>query len=524
MSLIAPNLSFANTNDKSKVNPEAFNLLADYEFEEYTMTSFYSGRKPSPLLANVLLFCLFLIIGIGFGYQSFITLKLQAQGASYLDQSHFSLSMLPFTFKVFTASFLDVYYIKKIGKCKTWICSSLFLVTIVLAYYSIHANTAVHPDSILKLTVTWTIINSLVTFFQIAGETWIVKLFDSQDEQGAAASLTSIGREIGKFLGYNVFVPLNDQDWLNTYIFTRTPTTRALMTDQELIMLLALMTGLFFVVTFFFVAEKQTERDGGSAPLKSHMKMIVNLFCIKSTQKLILWLFVTQLFVYFVRDSLTLKLLDNGISTTFVVNSITAAFIPTILSLYIIMRLSRKGILLRMSHIVNVFNVVSAVAYFLVFLDLEKNRDLERSKLFFIFTTILDKATWSGPNLAMAYVNTVTSHEMGSTFITLVNGVSNLSYSGPTAIGLKIISMNIIPYNLFATAALGMQLLALAATYHMPTALDKLDREDYDCIDYRVPSLYGSPLANANMADYHPRYSQILKSWATEYIQGQPDR
>mgnify|MGYP000928760013 FL=1 len=51
-----------------------------------------------------------------------------SKGSSYTDQSILSCMMYPFMLKIFVAPVVDFAYLKKLGKCKTYILISGFIV------------------------------------------------------------------------------------------------------------------------------------------------------------------------------------------------------------------------------------------------------------------------------------------------------------------------------------------------------------------------------------------------------------
>ena len=77
--------------------------------------------------------CMGMLLGY---FTSSLTVILVDKGASFKDLGNISWIALPFSFKFVIAPYIDSLYIKKIGKRKTYICSSLLLMGVIMIFYS----------------------------------------------------------------------------------------------------------------------------------------------------------------------------------------------------------------------------------------------------------------------------------------------------------------------------------------------------------------------------------------------------
>lgn len=91
---------------------------------------------------------------------------------------------------------------------------------------------------VVPLTVLFTIVNCLVIFIQISGESWILTMF-SKETKTKASTFLSVGQTLGVILGYNIFTPLNDVDWLNNNIFVDNPISSPLVTHTMMCFFMA---------------------------------------------------------------------------------------------------------------------------------------------------------------------------------------------------------------------------------------------------------------------------------------------
>lgn len=76
-------------------------------------------------------------VGIWVGFYAIISQQLRAMGIDYRDQAMMSTIIWPASGKILIAPFVDTYYSKKLGKCKTWLLGgALANVVLLLLLYS----------------------------------------------------------------------------------------------------------------------------------------------------------------------------------------------------------------------------------------------------------------------------------------------------------------------------------------------------------------------------------------------------
>lgn len=429
--------------------------------------------------AKIVIACLFLIIGICQGYQSSLVFILQEEGASYADQSLFRLALLPFAFKSVFAPVIDLCYWRRFGKCKTWIAVSSMSIFVALVVCRSITDGQVQPRHVKKIACVWTVVNVVLACAQIAGEVLTIKLFETQEERGKGAGLKSIGQEVGFFIGLNIFVPLNDKEWLNSYLFSNYPLSRPLIQNSEFMLAIAIFSLILGIVTTCFVSEKQNERNQGVNPVKEYFKSIPKFFKCRSVLLLLLYLFTTRWFFFLIRDSLPLKMIDLGIKKTYLVNLQTLTFPLTLLAISLTTSMIKQGNIIRLSHIIKSFTCLLLIYMFIVYYDLKVNANIDRSKALLFVNSVLDKA-FTGGMLCQAYINTAISTEHGSIFISLAVNSVNLSGLLPVSIGLKLIHTNFVDYDYFALFCCSAQILVLLVTYPLALSLDQKTTRDFD--------------------------------------------
>ena len=79
----------------------------------------------------VFIFIIYLLQSIPFGLLTSIPMILQSRKSSYSDQGLISFAFWPHAFKILWAPLLDSFYIKRLGRRKSWIVIFQILIAIV---------------------------------------------------------------------------------------------------------------------------------------------------------------------------------------------------------------------------------------------------------------------------------------------------------------------------------------------------------------------------------------------------------
>jgi len=85
--------------------------------------------------------------------------------------------------KIVQAPFIDSYYFKSIGKCKTYIGGFAFALSIALFFIAPHIEELARPKTVNLLTAVWTGVVVSSIFIQISGEMLIIKIFKKPEDK-----------------------------------------------------------------------------------------------------------------------------------------------------------------------------------------------------------------------------------------------------------------------------------------------------------------------------------------------------
>lgn len=453
---------------------EGEHLLKPNEAPAVSYTKMCYNHKPSVLQARLILFYLFLIVGAIQGYQSYITLELQTKGATYSDQSMFSFAAYPYIFKIIFAPFLDTYFIPKLGKSKTYLVIDGFILAFLHLVLASYIEDLILPTNVTLLTIIFFFLNCVTVVFQIAGEMWIVKIFDDDSEKGKGSVLLDLGGSAGMLLTYNFFVPLNNPKWISSHFYeTDTP----ILTNSTLLIIVSFLIFIFSAIVLILIAEKVIPDDSRPKSITRIFKILPRFFTYKNMRRYLIFILITVAFRNFFKDPLSLKLIDNGISKNLLVDINTLCIPIGFVGSCLVISLMRKGNIMKGYFIFLL--VIGFLGFFSlsIYLDLVSNHNISRTVVLLIIASIIDGFVYP-TTFVLGFINTVTPEEVGNTFITFIMCWQNAAGIIPGTIGLKLTATSL---NFPFMVALSFTIHTIAAILLYPTCLhfDTLGKEHF---------------------------------------------
>ena len=123
-------------------------------------------------LRLVFLTLLYSIQGIGFGYLLITMPVILKKHFTYREIGIISWWSFPLTIKILFAPFVDTYYIKWLGKKRSWIIPTQLLLVIFNFYMSISINQLIEDKRYDEIAVIFSIMILLCAFQDIAIDGW----------------------------------------------------------------------------------------------------------------------------------------------------------------------------------------------------------------------------------------------------------------------------------------------------------------------------------------------------------------
>lgn len=172
----------------------------------------------------LLLFFLYTLQGIPLGLCSAIPMILQNRGVSYKQQAEFSFVTWPFSMKLLWAPLVDCIFSTRIGRRKTWLIPTQYLIGAFMLLLSGHVSQWLGEDgtgepNIGLLTLLFFCLNFLAATQDIAVDGWALTMLKKHNV-GHASTCNSVGQTTGFFLSYVGFMALESPSFCNQYLRT----------------------------------------------------------------------------------------------------------------------------------------------------------------------------------------------------------------------------------------------------------------------------------------------------------------
>lgn len=265
-----------------------------------------------------LLFFLYTLQGIPLGLSAAIPMILQNKGVSYKQQAEFSFVTWPFSLKLLWAPIVDSIYSTRIGRRKTWLIPTQYLIGAFMLLLSKHVYRWLgedgSPPNIEILTLLFFSLNFLAATQDIAVDGWALTMLKKQNV-GHASTCNSVGQTTGFFLSYVLFMALESSTFCNQYL-------RSIPQDEGMLTLSGFLYfwGLVFLVTTTIVGLLKKEDEPRSAEttkpdrdIKQAYISLKYILSLKPVQTLVVILLTCKIGFSSTDSVMALKLVEAGI-------------------------------------------------------------------------------------------------------------------------------------------------------------------------------------------------------------------
>lgn len=462
----------ANRNEKSWDQAEQEFYASDARY-----TRIFFNRLPGKNLAKFIIFCVGMMSGFVMGMVKSIYLSLIEAVENRSILSMYLVVYFPLSYKMFCAPMVDLFYIKKLGKCKTYLVILGFLLAAIWYGISDSMDSLIQKDGVIKLTIIWYLIFQTLVIYQSSSDIFLLKI--SPDvTKGELSMFADLGAVLGEFLTYNIFVPLNSVKFLNTHFFTEYPLAEPLVTYKHYMILMATFALLLSIGLLLFIGERVIEHNTTKLSCSKFSKIAPRFFTRAAMVKLILYIIGTRVFRFLVNATVYPKLSELKFSKANIANVDTVIFpVYFSISYFILKKLMIQGHMMKMNHIVNTICVFLCLLKYFIILDLQANHNQIRT--FWTLATVLFIERFvNRPVYLLGFITTIAPLEIGSTFVGLFMSINIACQSYPTSLGVWLLGNLNVSYHLFALVPLGIQFTICGLTTKYALDLDGKDKEE----------------------------------------------
>lgn len=263
-----------------------------------------------------LLIFLYVLQGVPLGLGASLPFLLQARKVSYKEQALFSLIYWPFSLKLFWAPIVDSTFFHAIGRRKSWLIPTQYLIGTSMYILSHHINHLMGDNhtngvSIATLTAIFFTINFLAATQDIAVDGWALTML-GRTHSGWVSTCNTVGQTIGYVIGNLVFLSLESEDFSNAYLRS-VPSSGGVVSFAGYLYFFSIV---FYVSTTFVWLFKREDSEVNLQNYKIlHVySLLYQIFFLPSVFKLIT-LLLTLKIAFAASDSISgLKLIEAGVS------------------------------------------------------------------------------------------------------------------------------------------------------------------------------------------------------------------
>lgn len=400
-----------------------------------------------------------------------------SEKASYSQESEFSYVAYPYVFKFVLAPFLDLFYSNTFGKNKSYIVPTGIILSIIPFILASRIENWILDKKIGEVTLFWFFEMVILTVYQIACEAWVFTLFSQENKSKASVARVG-GALLGGFISYNLFIPLNSVEFLNKYIFGHDPIKKPLVSHYELLMFLSFFTLVLTLYIWIFIEEKMITRNANLS-IGKMWRYTKNLFTHSCWVQYYAYILLSESAVVLIRDSITLKLIQNGIEKAELATLETPTVLFRFLFCFVVSYFIASHQNLKRYHFAKIYNMLTYIFLFYTLKHLisSKNKRLALEEI--LTFNILKIFSVVENVLIFAFLNDKIDEEMGATGITIMLCIGNFSNIVPKTIGYQIVGV-IKDYEGYAVSCFILSIIGYVVTWYYAVILDAYEVEKYE--------------------------------------------
>uniref|UniRef100_T1IYX5 Major facilitator superfamily (MFS) profile domain-containing protein n=1 Tax=Strigamia maritima TaxID=126957 RepID=T1IYX5_STRMM len=391
----------------------------------------------------ILLTFLYVLQGIPIGLAASVPMILQNRNVTYKQQAVFSFVYWPFSLKLLWAPIVDSWYSSKMGRRKTWLVPTQYLLGLFMLLLSgIVDNLFGDQPQVLYLAMLFFILNFLAATQDIAVDGWALTML-SRRNVGYASTCNCVGQTGGYFLGNVVFLALESAEFCNNYIRS-IPQTTGLVTLQSFLY----FWGCIFIVSTTLVWIFKTEKVDNSDSDVGVSDTYITLWKIITKRHVLLFaaILLTAKIGFAATDAITgLKLIEAGVPkdklALIAVPMIPVQMLlPLIISKYTAgprpMNVYMKAIPYRL-----LFGLVAAALVWWTPIMHLGGGEFPTSYyvILLLFYACHQVTLYSMFVAGMAFHARISDVDLGGTYMTLLNTLANLGGVWPTTLVLTLV-------------------------------------------------------------------------------------
>lgn len=188
-------------------------------------------------------------------FGSTIPLLLAEKGGGYADPGIITFTQLPFALKFLIAPFIDTYYLRLLGKRKTYLSISTLLIGISFLFAAFKIDIYMQERKIWNLFWIGMFQILCTAVYDVALQGWIIKVFPP-DYFAKVSSTQLIGVTIGQIFGFYGLIPLSSTTFVSHA--TKGHLQKHIFRLKDVLLWFGTLVTLVSLIWFVFIREETT--------------------------------------------------------------------------------------------------------------------------------------------------------------------------------------------------------------------------------------------------------------------------
>ena len=385
------------------------------------------------------------------------------------DQSILTLPNYPWACKIVVAAFFDAFFIKNIGKCKTYILICGICKCGIQYYLSFTITDYVDNLEIMPIAISYFVLNVFSALESISVDAWCLTLLDEEEDLPKGALAMFVGQILGAFVTFNTFGILGSTQFLNDFFFQSNPRKAPLVTLQASHQFVAWFSLISMVVIMLTVSEKHIKKANFCGVFKLIPKFFTNGGIMSFTMFLMIKYFGLNLF----NSVATFYQIEKGYSYDYIIITATAMIpvsqiVSIIGSKWLVRGLNQKN-----SIIASFVQLLNGIVTFWLTWNYKGAADNWSISISLIITNTLLSIGILSTIYDSGFQNDIADHGIGGSYITFIACFMNLSGYLPETLGLWIFKYT--TFEVFSIVSQAIAALTLPLNWYWAINLDNKD-------------------------------------------------
>lgn len=398
---------------------------------------------------------LYILQGVPIGLLFSLPFILSSRKASYSDQGTFSFATWPYSMKLLWAPIVDSVFIKRLGRRKSWLIPTQYLIGICLLVFSNYVSKTLDNEDIKSkediyiLTAAFFLLTFLCATQDIAVDGWGLTIL-SKDNLEWATICNNAGATFGILLGNSLFLILESGEFCNKYIrplFGLGGQAQGLVTIKEFMDFFGVVYIASTTLIFLFKTEKKMVSEdyiNKESSIMETYSSLWNIIKLKPIRQLIIIL-LTCKFAFATTSIRTLKMIEAGVPKE-KLGLMNAPFqIVQILAPMFMGSLSNKPLnwFLKIYPMRIIMTVILALWVYMTPMFKDSNNEYPWM-FFFVYAMIngIYSLIFSAMSFTKGFFFTqISDKSIGGTYMTLLNTISNIGVVWPATLALYLVEI-----------------------------------------------------------------------------------